>query len=39
MKTSISHIPKNKQKELLSIIEIIKKSSKGIIPIEKIILF
>jgi len=39
MKTSISHIPKNKQEELLNIIEIIKKSSKGIIPIEKIILF
>jgi len=39
MKTSISHIPEYKQKELLEIVEIIKNSSKGIIWVEKIILF
>jgi len=39
MKTSISHIPGDKQEELLKIVEIIKISSKGIIWVEKIILF
>jgi len=39
MKSSISHIPEDKQEELLKIVEIIKKSSKGIIWVEKIILF
>ena len=39
MKTTFSHIPESKQKELLKVLDIIKKSSKWVLWVEMVILY